>query len=87
MPNIKSAKKRLLTSEKARQANAAVRTQVKNTRRKFQEVVAEKNKEGTEKTFKEYCSILDNAAKKGVIKKNTAIRRKRRASASLRSLA
>lgn len=87
MPNIKSAKKRLLTSEKARQANVAVRTQVKHNRRKFQEHLATQDKEATQESFKAYCSILDKAAKKGVIKKNTATRRKGRASDALRSLA
>jgi ribosomal protein S20 len=36
---------------------------------------------------REYSSVLDKAVKRGVIKKNTAIRRKKRAVAALRKLA
>lgn len=83
MPNIKSAEKRIRTSEKARVRNAAIRSAITTTRRKLFELLAAKDKEKTALAFKQYCSILDKAAKKGVIKKQKAVRRKRRAAAQI----
>ena len=86
MPNIKSAKKRLRTGEKSWQANMAVRTRVATFRRRLMEAVAAKDAEKGNEVYRTYCSVLDKAAKKGVIKKNTATRRKSRAAERLRSL-
>lgn len=87
MPNIKSAKKRMLTSEKSRVRNQAVKSIIKHTRRSFMDAVENKGKDISAAELKEYCSVLDKAAKKGIIGKNTAIRRKRRATERVRVLA
>ena len=86
MPNIKSAMKRMRTSEKARIRNKAVRSAISTTRRRFMELLAGKDKEKISKAFSQYCSILDKAAKKGVIKKQKSVRRKRRAAAQITKL-
>ena len=83
MPNIKSAKKRMRTSEERRINNRAVKTRIKNVRRAFLENTEETPSETASDAFRTYCSVLDKAAKKGTISRNTAIRRKRRASARL----
>ncbi|NCC51457.1 MAG: 30S ribosomal protein S20 [Spartobacteria bacterium] len=87
MPNIKSAKKRLITSEKARVRNVAERTRIKKVRKAFIDVAGTNDKEVTDKTYRTYCSVLDKAVKHGVIKKNTASRRKARAANKLRAMA
>lgn len=87
MPNIKSAKKRLRQSITARKRNMQTRTRVKNTRRGFMEAMSGEDRTAGETAYRSYCSVLDCAAKRGVIKKNTAIRRKKRAADKLRSLA
>jgi small subunit ribosomal protein S20 len=87
MPNLKSAKKRMRSNETCHARNLAVRTKVKNTRRKFMEAAESKEVTAMESTFREYCSALDKAAKKKVIKKNNAIRRKRCAANRLRAAA
>jgi len=87
MPNIKSAKKRMRSSEKQRIGNATVKTKVKSVRRKTREVLTAGVVETSEQAVREYSSVLDKAVKRGVIKKNTAIRRKKRAVAALRKLA
>ncbi|MEI7851040.1 MAG: 30S ribosomal protein S20 [Kiritimatiellales bacterium] len=87
MPNIKSAKKRMRSSEKQRVGNATVKTKVKTVRRKTREVLTAGVAETSEQAVREYSSVLDKAVKRGVIKKNTAIRRKKRAVAALRKLA
>jgi len=86
MPNLKSAKKRMRQSEKRRARNAQVRTRIKTARRSLMEALEGKDMEVAEKAYRVYCSVLDKAAKKGVIKKNTAIRRKTNAANGLRKL-
>ncbi len=81
-----SSAKRVRTSEKARERNIAVRSRVSSTRRKTLEALNSTDVESGVKQFREYCSTLDKAVKKGVIRKNTSIRRKRRAAAALVAL-
>lgn len=86
MPNLKSAKKRMRVSERQRKENYAVRSRVRRHRRRFLDAVLKGEKEIVQQAFSEYCSILDKAAKRNVIKKNTAIRYKARAAAKLRAV-
>lgn len=86
MPNIKSAKKRLRLSERQREINRPLRTRIRTTRRAFLESIDAADREQSAERFRQFCSSLDKAAKRGVIKKNTAIRHKTRAAARLRAL-
>lgn len=86
MPNIKSAMKRVRTSAKRRTRNLNVKTSVKTLRGKLFEALDAKKLEESEKLYREYCSLLDTSAKKGVIGKNTAARRKTRVTARLKAL-
>jgi small subunit ribosomal protein S20 len=86
MPNIKSAKKRMRSSEKQHAGNLSVKTKVKTLRRKTREALTAGVAETSGQVVREYSSVLDKAVKRGVIKKNTAIRRKKRALAALRKL-
>ncbi|MFH0954293.1 MAG: 30S ribosomal protein S20 [Verrucomicrobiota bacterium] len=86
MPILKSAMKRMRTSEKSRVQNANVRSHIKTVRGRLFGALKGKKREDSEKLFREYCSLLDKSAKKGVIKRNTAIRRKSRAAAWLKEL-
>jgi len=81
MPNLPSAWKRMRTAAKAHEKNKSVRSAITTTRRKLFEAVAEKDKEKSNAALRKYSSVLDKAAKKGVIKKQKAVRRKRRAMA------
>lgn len=76
VPNIKSAKKRVLVTEKKTLRNRVVKTQVKNTIKKFLAVVASGDKEAAKAMFPSTCSVLDGAVSKGVLKKNTAANKK-----------
>ena len=87
MPNIKSAKKRLRNSEKAAVLNVGVKTYVKTRRSHFLDMLEAGDTGNATTAYQSYCSALDKAAKKGVIKKNTAIRRKTRAAQKVRALA
>ncbi len=84
MPNIKSAAKRMRTSEKSRRQNVDAKSRIKHARR---EVLAQTTggvQEKAGEVFRRYCSLLDKSVKRGIIKKNTAVRRKRRAAVRLR---
>ena len=85
MPNLKSAKKRMRVSERQRKENYAVRSRVRRFRRRFEHALAGTEKEAKQQAFSAYCSILDKAAKRDVLKKNTAIRYKSRAAKRLRA--
>lgn len=76
MPNIKSAKKRTLVSEKKTEQNKVVKTHVKNQIKKFLAVVATGDKVAATALFPEVCSTIDGAVTKGVLKKNTAANKK-----------
>jgi small subunit ribosomal protein S20 len=86
MPNIKSAQKRMRSSESRRIGNLAVKTRVKTARRKAREALEAGVAETAGIAVREYSSALDKAVKRGVITKNTAIRRKKRATEALRKL-
>ena len=76
MPNIKSAKKRTLVTEKKTEQNKVVKTHVKNQIKKFLAVVAGGDKTAATALFPEVCSTIDSAVTKGVLKKNTAANKK-----------
>lgn len=87
MPNIKSAIKRVKTSEKARKRNVQTKSKIKTIRKSFLDAAAKPDAPETKEALAAFCSVLDKAAKTGVITKNTAIRRKNRAAARLRKAA
>lgn len=86
MPNLKSAKKRMRQNEVRHDRNVQVRTRIKNARRAMMEALKANDSEKGAEALRTYSSILDKAAKAGVIKKNTAIRRKTCAANGLRKI-
>lgn len=76
MPNIKSAKKRVLVTEKKTARNKSVRTGVKTEIKKFLALVEGGDKAAATARFSTTCSIIDSAVSKGVMKKNTAANKK-----------
>ena len=76
MPNIKSAIKRVNIIEKKTLQNNMVKSAYKTAIKTFEAAVAEGDKEKAEKTFKQAVKKVDQACTKGVIKANTASRKK-----------
>ena len=76
MANIKSQTKRLLTNEKPRQRNKAVKSGLRTHVRKFNEAVADGDTAKAQELAKTATRALDKAASKGVIHKNQAANRK-----------
>jgi small subunit ribosomal protein S20 len=73
MAQHKSAKKRIRTNERRRVINQQAASRIKTNVKK---VLASTNKEEAEKLYKEAVSVLDKGTTKGLIKKNTASRKK-----------
>jgi len=76
MPNKKSAKKRVLTSERNRLYNRYWTSRCKTAVKSLLEAAASGNKDEALKTFNVAQSVVDKAVVKGVMHKNTAARRK-----------
>ncbi len=77
MPNLKSAKKELRKSKGRTARNAATRQEIKKMVKGGSRAVSTKNPQAHD-LVKQTAKTLDKAAKKGVIKKNTASRKKSR---------
>ncbi|WP_138413600.1 30S ribosomal protein S20 [Sinomonas gamaensis] len=76
MANIKSQKKRILTNEKARQRNMAVKSELKTLIRSVNTAVDASDKEAAAAALLRASKKLDKAVSKGVIHKNQAANRK-----------
>lgn len=75
MPNIKSAKKRVLVNEANRLENKKVRKAYREAVKAFEAAVANGEK-NIEELYKVAVSKVDKAWSKGVLKRNTADRKK-----------
>ena len=76
MPNIKSAKKRVLVSKVNNERNKMAKSALKTTLKKFEAAVAEGNKEQADSADTAAVKSIDQAVKKGIIHKNNAARKK-----------
>ena len=86
MPNIKSAKKRVKVIEKKTLRNNMIKSAYKTAVKKFEVTVAEGDKSKAELAFKEAVKKVDQACTKGVIKANTASRKKSNLAKKLNSM-
>ena len=76
MANIKSQKKRILTNEKARVRNRAVRSELKTLVKHVREAVEQGDVQAAQAAATHAYKRLDQAAAKGIIHKNQASNRK-----------
>ena len=76
MPNIKSAKKRVLVIRKKNLENRMIRTQMNNAIKKFNNAIDTLNLEDADKLLPATMSTIDKAVSKGVIHKNQAANKK-----------
>ena len=76
MPNIKSAKKRVLVNETKAAQNKAQRSALKTHLKKFDAAVAEGNRSEAEGAYKVAVKAVDQAAAKGLLHKNNAANKK-----------
>jgi small subunit ribosomal protein S20 len=87
MANIASARKRARQSEKRRQHNAALRSELRSAVRNARKAIAAGDKQAAMTVFRRAASTIDSIADKNIIHKNTAARHKSRLAARLKAMA
>ena len=78
MPNIKSAKKRVLTSAKKQEINTLVTSTMRTAIKKVEKEIKAGNKEEAAKKLNVAVKSIDKAASSGLVHKNKAARQKSR---------
>ncbi len=78
MPNIKSAKKRVIVTEKKTLQNKMFKSAFKTIVKKYETAVATGDLETAQKLYREVVKVVDKAVAKNIIHKNTAARKKSR---------
>ena len=78
MPNIKSAKKRVITSAKRKEQNNVVESSMKTAMKKFEKAVKANDKEQAEVELNTAVKRIDKAVSSGLLHKNKAAREKSR---------
>lgn len=87
MPNIKSAKKRVLVSDKKALENKMFKSAFKTIVKKFESAVESGDAETAKTLYTEVVKATDKAAAKGILHKNTAARKKSRFTLMLKKVA
>jgi small subunit ribosomal protein S20 len=78
LPHTESAKKALRVSQRRRDQNKPVRSQVKTYVKKAEQLISSNEPESAREAVQRAMTALDKAAQKGVIHPNNAARRKSR---------
>lgn len=86
MALTKSARKAIRVSKRQKIHNDRRQKTMKAALKDVRSLIADKNKDEAEKKLREAYQALDKAAKRGVIKKNTAARKKSRLAKALKKL-
>jgi small subunit ribosomal protein S20 len=79
MANTKSALKRVRQTERRTERNRAAKSRIKTLRRKLGDVTSGGKPEEVQAALSELSSVVDKAAKRGVIHRNKADNLKRKA--------
>ena len=87
MPNIKSAKKRVLVTKINNERNKIAKSVLKSSLKKFEAAVAEGNQEQADSAYKTAVKSVDQAVIKGLLHKNNAARKKSSMTLKLNKLA
>ncbi len=86
MANIKSAKKRILVTQKKTERNKSIRSAVKTSMKKVDAAVAAKDKDAANAALVAATSKINKAASKGVYHKNNASRKVARLAKAVNSI-
>jgi len=76
VPNIKSAKKRVLVSKANAERNKMYKSELKTVVKKFEAAYAGGNREEATSASQVAIKTIDQAVNKGILHKNTAARKK-----------
>ena len=86
MPNIKSAKKRVLTNKRKEDENILVESRMKNSIKKLEKTIKEGNSETAKTELTTTLKNIDKAQNINIVKKNKASRLKSRLTKSVNNL-
>ncbi|AGX05585.1 30S ribosomal protein S20 [Bacillus infantis] len=86
MPNIKSAIKRVKTSEARNAQNVTVKSSMRTAVKKAEAAIVNEDTAAAKTAYANAVSQLDKAAAKGLIHKNAAARKQSRLAKKLNSL-
>ena len=86
MPNIKSSIRSVKTDAERRAKNAPIKAALRNAARKVEALAANGAKEDAQATMATATGLLDKAARKGIIHKNAAARKKSNLAAKVNAL-
>ena len=86
MPNIKSAKKRVLTSKRKNDENVLVDSRMKNSIKKLEKTVKDGDKEKSAELLNTTLRNIDKAQNIGLVHKNNAARKKSRLTKKVNSI-
>ena len=87
MANIASARKRARQTEKRRQHNAALRSELRSAVRNTRKAIEAGDKKAAVTVFRQASSTIDSIADKRIIHKNAAARHKSRLAARIKAMA
>ncbi|MEG1720698.1 MAG: 30S ribosomal protein S20, partial [Pseudoflavonifractor sp.] len=76
LPNIKSAKKRVLVNAAKAEQNKAIKSAIKTDLKKFEAATVEGNRSEAEGAYKVAVKAVDKAVHHGLLHKNNASRKK-----------
>jgi len=86
MANTAQARKRARQTEKKRQHNASLKSQLRSAIRKVKRAVAAGDKAAATREFQVQQSVIDRVADKKVVHKNTASRSKTRLAQAIKAM-
>ena len=87
MPNIKSAKKRVLIAKERTEANKASKTALKTVIKKVEAAIAAGDKAAAQQALVVATSEINKAASKGIYHKNNAARKVSRLAVAVNKMA
>lgn len=87
MANIASARKRARQSEKQRQHNASLRSELRSAVKTVKKAIEAGDKAAANGVFQRAAGVIDSIADKNIIHKNKAARHKSRLAAAIRAMA
>lgn len=87
MANSAQARKRARQSDKQRDHNASLRSELRTAIKRVAKAIEAGNKDAAKIVFSESTSTIDSIADKKIIHKNKAARHKNRLSAAIKAMA
>lgn len=87
MANTAQARKRARQTEKRRQHNASLRSELRSAIKKVTKAIEAGNKTEAQAALRKSASVVDSIADKDIIHKNKAARHKSRLAAAVKAMA